>query len=96
MADNSQGADLNTRMRLSTSRSDGSVLRTMITFTIMMVSLPILSYFVSKYVMDEIFHMTSGYLYAAGFAVLAVHAVLALFVYVAWNEDAPSKDVKAD
>lgn len=62
----------------------------------MMVTFPILSYFLSKYVMENVFIMESAYLYAAGVAVLTVHVILALFVYVAWNEDTSIKQGKTD
>lgn len=95
MADQ-DSSDLNTRMRMSTHASDTSTLRTMISFTLMMVTFPIMSYFISKYVMETIFNMESATFYAAGVAVLNVHAILALFVYVAWNEDTSNKQGKSD
>lgn len=39
---------------------------------------------------------SDSYFYAAIVAVLAVHVVLALFVYVAWNEGAPTGKGKDD
>lgn len=39
---------------------------------------------------------SDSYFYAAIVAVLAVHVVLALFVYVAWNEGAPKGKGKDD
>lgn len=60
----------------------------------MMVTLPIFSYFASKYVMEGLFYMENGYLYAAGVAVIAVHIVLVLFVMAAWRED--TKEMKTD
>lgn len=39
---------------------------------------------------------SDSYFYAAIIAVLAVHVVLALFVYVAWNEGAPKSKGKHD
>lgn len=95
MADQSS-ADLNTRMRMSTHASDGNTLKTLLTFTLMMVTLPIMFYFLSKYIIEDILSMSSASLYAAVVAVIIVHIVLGLFVYVAWNEDAPSKPVKSD
>lgn len=85
--------DLNTRMRVSTG-AEGSALKTMLIFTIMMVTLPIFSYFASKYVMEQIFAMESAYLYAAGISVIAVHIVLVMFVVAAWRED--TKTVKQE
>ena len=39
---------------------------------------------------------SDSYFYAAIVAVLAVHVVLALFVYVAWNEGTPRGKGKHD
>ncbi|KAK1804233.1 hypothetical protein P4O66_020270 [Electrophorus voltai] len=72
--------------------NDGSLvsaLKTLLFFTILMVTLPIGLYFASKaYIFEGSFEMsnTDSYFYAAIVAVLAVHVVLALFVYVAWTE----------
>ncbi|KAK7922129.1 hypothetical protein WMY93_009031 [Mugilogobius chulae] len=69
-----------------------SALKTLLFFTILMVTLPIGLYFASKaYVFEGSMKMSSSdsYFYAAIVAVLAVHVVLALFVYVAWNEGTP-------
>ncbi|XP_056294809.1 vacuolar ATPase assembly integral membrane protein vma21 [Pseudoliparis swirei] len=66
-----------------------SALKTLLFFTILMVTLPIGLYFATKaYVFEGSMKMSSSdsYFYAAIVAVLAVHVVLALFVYVAWNE----------
>ena len=73
-----------------------STLKIMLFFTVMMVTMPIFLYFVSKYVLETVFLMSSAYIYSAGVAVLTVHVILALFLYVAWHEDSPSKQVKAD
>ncbi|XP_066570858.1 vacuolar ATPase assembly integral membrane protein vma21 [Amia ocellicauda] len=72
--------------------NDGSLvsaLKTLLFFTILMVTLPIGLYFATKsYVFEASMGMSSNdsYFYAAIVAVVAVHVVLALFVYVAWNE----------
>ncbi|KAG1958287.1 vacuolar ATPase assembly integral membrane protein vma21 [Pimephales promelas] len=66
-----------------------SVLKTLLFFTILMITLPIGLYFTSKSFLFEAFlgySSNDSYFYAAIVAVLAVHVVLALFVYVAWNE----------
>ncbi|KAK7164279.1 hypothetical protein R3I94_002865 [Phoxinus phoxinus] len=66
-----------------------SVLKTLLFFTILMITLPIGLYFTSKSFFFEAFlgySSNDSYFYAAIVAVLAVHVVLALFVYVAWNE----------
>ncbi|KAJ7310455.1 hypothetical protein JRQ81_007374 [Phrynocephalus forsythii] len=66
-----------------------STLRTLLFFTALMIMLPIGLYFSSKtYIFEGIFGMSNrdSYFYAAIVAVVVVHLVLALFVYVAWNE----------
>ncbi|XP_019377180.1 PREDICTED: vacuolar ATPase assembly integral membrane protein VMA21 isoform X1 [Gavialis gangeticus] len=73
-------------------QSEGSItstLRTLLFFTALMITLPIGLYFSSKaYIFEGTFGMSNrdSYFYAAIVAVVAVHVVLALFVYVAWNE----------
>ncbi|XP_001376735.1 vacuolar ATPase assembly integral membrane protein VMA21 [Monodelphis domestica] len=73
-------------------RNEGSLtstLKTLLVFTALMITLPIGLYFSSKsYVFEGFLGMSNGdsYFYAAIVAVIAVHVVLALFVYVAWNE----------
>ncbi|KAL7886368.1 hypothetical protein AOLI_G00066630 [Acnodon oligacanthus] len=72
--------------------NDGSMvsaLKTLLFFTVLMVTVPIGLYFASKaYIFEGSLQMSStdSYFYAAIVAVLAVHVVLALFVYVAWTE----------
>lgn len=76
-----------------------SALKTLLFFTILMVTLPIGLYFASKaYIFEGSMKMSSSdsYFYAAIVAVLAVHVVLALFVYVAWNEGTPKEKGKHD
>ncbi|XP_027542894.1 vacuolar ATPase assembly integral membrane protein VMA21 [Neopelma chrysocephalum] len=66
-----------------------STLRTLLFFTALMITLPIGLYFSSKaYVFEGSLGMSDrdSYFYAAIVAVVTVHVVLALFVYVAWNE----------
>ncbi|XP_040261769.1 vacuolar ATPase assembly integral membrane protein VMA21 [Bufo bufo] len=77
------------------SQNDGSLLstlKTLLFFTILMIMLPIGLYFSSKvYVFEGAYGMSNkdSYFYAAIVAVIAVHVVLAMFVYVAWNEGSP-------
>ncbi|XP_023698559.1 vacuolar ATPase assembly integral membrane protein vma21 [Paramormyrops kingsleyae] len=72
--------------------NDGSLvsaLKTLLFFTVLMITLPIGLYFASKaYIFEASMGMSSNdsYFYGAIVAVVAVHFVLALFVYVAWNE----------
>ncbi|XP_048963594.1 vacuolar ATPase assembly integral membrane protein VMA21 isoform X4 [Canis lupus dingo] len=66
-----------------------STLKTLLFFTALMITVPIGLYFTTKsYVFEGAFGMSNrdSYFYAAIVAVVAVHVVLALFVYVAWNE----------
>ncbi|XP_053328523.1 vacuolar ATPase assembly integral membrane protein VMA21 [Spea bombifrons] len=66
-----------------------STLKTLLFFTLLMIMLPIGLYFSSKvYVFEGAYGMSNrdSYFYAAIVAVVAVHVVLAMFVYVAWNE----------
>ncbi|XP_007664077.1 vacuolar ATPase assembly integral membrane protein VMA21 [Ornithorhynchus anatinus] len=66
-----------------------STLKTLLFFTALMITVPIGLYFSSKsYIFEGILGMSNrdSYFYAAIVAVVAVHVVLALFVYVAWNE----------
>ncbi|CAB1337622.1 unnamed protein product [Coregonus sp. 'balchen'] len=76
-----------------------SALKTLLFFTILMVTLPIGLYFASKaYIFEGSLQMSNSdsYFYAAIVAVLAVHVVLALFVYVAWNEGSTKGKGKHD
>ncbi|KAM9511134.1 vacuolar ATPase assembly integral membrane protein vma21-like [Salvelinus alpinus] len=76
-----------------------SALKTLLFFTILMVTLPIGLYFASKaYIFEGSLQMSNSdsYFYAAIVAVLAVHVVLALFVYVAWNEGSTKDKGKHD
>uniref|UniRef100_A0A3Q2IB77 Vacuolar ATPase assembly integral membrane protein VMA21 n=1 Tax=Equus caballus TaxID=9796 RepID=A0A3Q2IB77_HORSE len=66
-----------------------STLKTLLFFTALMITVPIGLYFTTKsYIFEGAFGMSNrdSYFYAAIVAVVAVHVVLALFVYVAWNE----------
>nr|XP_021482383.1 vacuolar ATPase assembly integral membrane protein VMA21 isoform X1 [Meriones unguiculatus] len=66
-----------------------STLKTLLFFTALMITLPIGLYFTTKsYIFEGALGMSNrdSYFYAAIVAVVAVHVVLALFVYVAWNE----------
>ncbi|XP_037389317.1 vacuolar ATPase assembly integral membrane protein vma21 isoform X1 [Pygocentrus nattereri] len=87
----------------SQSRNDGSllsVLKTLLFFTILMITLPIGLYFTSKAYLFEAslgYSSNDSYFYAAIVAVIAVHVVLALFVYAAWNEGSrQSREGKQD
>ncbi|CAL1537892.1 unnamed protein product [Lymnaea stagnalis] len=85
---------------MANPKAPGSVMNTMLVFTIMMVVLPIFSYFFSKSVIFEgVFGMihTSSYFYAAVVAISVVHVILGMFIYVAWSDDSrPVPQFKAD
>ncbi|XP_043840095.1 vacuolar ATPase assembly integral membrane protein Vma21-like [Dromiciops gliroides] len=66
-----------------------ATLRTLMLFTAAMITLPIGLYFVSKtYLFEGMLGLPTidSYFYSAIVAVVSVHIVLALFVYMAWNE----------
>ncbi|TEA41041.1 hypothetical protein DBR06_SOUSAS9010080, partial [Sousa chinensis] len=66
-----------------------STLETLLFFTALIITLPIGLHFTTKsYAFEGAFGMANrdSYFYAAIVAVVAVHVVLALFVYVAWNK----------
>ncbi|XP_056668873.1 vacuolar ATPase assembly integral membrane protein Vma21-like [Monodelphis domestica] len=66
-----------------------ATLRTLMLFTAAMITLPIGLYFVSKtYLFEGVLGLPAidSYFYSAIVAVVSVHIVLALFVYMAWNE----------
>lgn len=81
-------------------RSENSTAKTMLLFTIMMVVLPIFSYFASKALIFEGIFGTTGtnsYFYAAIVSIAVVHVILGMFVYVAWTEESrPIPQFKAD
>jgi len=65
-----------------------SALKTLLGYTLMMITLPITMYFVSCHVLEGIlkWHHKDSYIYAAAVAVLTVHLILGLFVYAAYKE----------
>lgn len=71
-----------------------SVMKTMIIFSLAMITMPVFLYFFSKsFVFEAIFGMSSenSYFYAAFVAIITVHVILALFVYRAFTEDSDSR-----
>ncbi|XP_070554258.1 vacuolar ATPase assembly integral membrane protein VMA21-like isoform X1 [Ptychodera flava] len=84
-------------------RSDeqlSDVLKTMLGYSLMIIFLPLISYFVSKNMIFEgIFMMSNrdALFYGGITAVVVVHIILAAFIYTAWNEDRQKpKPVKSD
>ncbi|XP_032122873.1 vacuolar ATPase assembly integral membrane protein VMA21-like [Sapajus apella] len=63
-------------------------LKSLLFFTALLITPPTGLYFTTKsYIFEGAFWMSNAdSFYAAIVAVLAVHVVLALFVYLAWNE----------
>ncbi|XP_013392266.1 vacuolar ATPase assembly integral membrane protein vma21-like [Lingula anatina] len=74
---------------MSNEESSWRVFKTLLTFTIMMITLPVGMYFVSKNMVFEGMlgvETSRALIYSAGVAVLMVHIILGLFIYVAWTE----------
>ncbi|XP_021008790.1 vacuolar ATPase assembly integral membrane protein VMA21 isoform X1 [Mus caroli] len=77
------------RLMKRNENSLAATLKTLLFFTALMITVPIGLYFTTKaYIFEGALGMSNrdSYFYAAIVAVVAVHVVLALFVYVAWNE----------
>ena len=73
---------------------ENSVMKTMIFFSLAMLSLPIFLYFFSKsFFFEALLGMSSenSYFYAAFVAIAAVHIILGMFVYRAFTEDSDSR-----
>ncbi|XP_067663972.1 vacuolar ATPase assembly integral membrane protein VMA21-like isoform X2 [Haliotis asinina] len=71
--------------------SNSKVMKTMIMFSIGMITCPIFSYFFSKsFIFEGVFGMPheSSYFYSAIVSIVVVHIILFMFIYVAWTEDA--------
>ena len=75
------------------SEGDGGALshafKTLLMFSFLMLSAPIFSFFVSKhYIFEDIygFESQAATIYAAVVAVVLVHVIVGLFIYVAWKE----------
>ncbi|KAK2157456.1 hypothetical protein LSH36_191g03070 [Paralvinella palmiformis] len=84
-------------MRMEDNSS--AVLCRLLFYSILMIVIPLVSYFVSKaFVFEVLLGMTSSnsYFYAAIVAIFTVHIILGLFVYVAWKEDTRPPLKKAD
>ncbi|XP_077984438.1 vacuolar ATPase assembly integral membrane protein vma21-like isoform X1 [Glandiceps talaboti] len=66
------------------------VMKTMLGYTLMIIFLPLISYYVSKNMIFEgLYEMSrkDAFFYGGITAVVVVHIVLAAFIYTAWNED---------
>lgn len=69
--------------------SRGSPLKTLLFYTVLMVTVPISAFFVAQWTMGHWFDMsvTGSSIGATIISVLCVHVILALFVYEAYHED---------
>ncbi|KFM60844.1 Vacuolar ATPase assembly integral membrane protein, partial [Stegodyphus mimosarum] len=58
-------------------------------YSLLMVTLPITTFFLSQYVVEKYFDVSSNrsYIYATASSVIVVHIILGLFVYYAYKED---------
>ncbi|KAK7482930.1 hypothetical protein BaRGS_00025830 [Batillaria attramentaria] len=76
------------------------VMQKMLFFTVLMVFLPIFSYFFSKAFIFEGFFgvvQANSYFYAAIVSIVVVHIILGCFIYVAFTEDdTPRPQFKQD
>ncbi|XP_064636186.1 vacuolar ATPase assembly integral membrane protein vma21-like [Lineus longissimus] len=78
--------------RTQMSHHDGSlghVTKTLVTFSLMIIILPLFLYFFTKsFVFEAVFLMSSrqSYFYAAIVAVVTVQVMLGIFIYVAYQE----------
>ncbi|KAL8605191.1 hypothetical protein ACOMHN_031132 [Nucella lapillus] len=75
---------------LAADAAHRSVIKKMLIFTLLMVFFPIFSYFFSKAVVFEgMLGMvgSNSFFYSAIVAIVAVHVILACFLYVAFTED---------
>lgn len=76
------------RASLQARSNPSDVLRTMLVYSIMMVTLPISLYFATRHALETFlgWKVTDSYLYATGVAVVTVHIILGMFVYQAYKE----------
>lgn len=67
-------------------------------YSLLMITFPVTSFFVSKTVVENIFNVSSNqsYIYATAVSVISIHIILAMFVYKAYNEDKPYAIEKID
>ncbi|XP_064608599.1 vacuolar ATPase assembly integral membrane protein vma21-like [Liolophura sinensis] len=93
-------ADFNAqRLAMMESRKNSGVATTMVIFSFAMLILPVSSYFLSKVWVFEAslgYDSSDSYFYAAIVAVVMVHVILAVFVFVAFTEDYRSTPAKLE
>ncbi|XP_052089767.1 vacuolar ATPase assembly integral membrane protein vma21-like [Mytilus californianus] len=82
------------RTRMEDKEKTDTVMRTMVVFSLAMITLPIFLYFISKSFFFEAFlgmSSENSYFYAAFVAIGTVHIILGLFVYRAFTEDSEAR-----
>lgn len=67
-------------------------------YSLLMITLPITAFFVSQYVIDHYFSVSTSnsYIYSTAFSVIVIHIILGLFVYKAYKEDRVAPVEKED
>lgn len=73
--------------------STSSVLCTLFLFSALMFIVPIASYFATIYLFEKYFDIpqSESYIYAVIVSVIAVHLIVAGYIYLAFKEDKPPK-----
>merc|ERR1712002_196276 len=74
------------------------VLKTLLKFTIAMLSIPIISYFfLKKYVIENIFGYENGSIQSVIFTVVIIHMIIGMYIWTAIKEEGEEKrTLKAD
>nr|XP_006812708.1 PREDICTED: vacuolar ATPase assembly integral membrane protein VMA21-like [Saccoglossus kowalevskii] len=87
----------------SLSRSEdenlSNVLHSLLIYSLLIIFLPLLSYFISKTMIFEgVMSMSNkdALFYGGITAVVVVHVILAAFIKKAWKEDRPRSMIKTD
>ena len=65
-------------------------------YSLSMIILPLGSFFLTKFVVSEVFGVDSANLYAVVVSVIAVHCILIAFVYKAYKEDKAVSEKSAE
>ncbi|KAF8773561.1 Vacuolar ATPase assembly integral membrane like protein [Argiope bruennichi] len=58
-------------------------------YSALMVTLPVATFFLSQYAIENYLHTTNSrsYIYATASSVVVIHIILGIFVYYAYKED---------
>ncbi|KAG5450702.1 hypothetical protein CRM22_003705 [Opisthorchis felineus] len=77
---------------------DPAATKTLVFFSLLIVTLPLASFFTSKCVFVEVFNVTnsSAYLYGAVVAIVVVHLILLSFVIVAFSDSKKDSERKTE